>query len=508
MGPDLSDDHLRYDALVPGGYEGSSLCDGGIGRGVPFGIGMPQDTRRMGMVLAEKRVSFLEMLAEKYQTTTDKRFLPNHAKPSLYEQGIRPYILPILLIGAILSEINVTLLEGKISVKLSVGDILIFITIIFYLLYSWKDLIKLAGNHITITVIGLGFILVSLSTSCIQNDYWLISLKFCIKICILFFLLVFIYQDSHVSSGTLSVLFLIMVFINAVGILEYFYYDRMEKFLLLFKSETSLPTYKYSYASSIFPNTNTFAVFNAIFIVTMLSITFNHPHLVNRYLCCLSLLLCTVGIFLSLSRNALLTVTAGISFLVISLVRSRKAFLPAFTVLLVTSGILFAGLYIQKPLAKRFSEVMSFESMVDNGESFRIGDIVSAFDLKDRPDIWARGMDLFIDNPIFGVGASQYIMRNGFINGETIHMHNIFGEIIVNHGIVGFALFMILMGAWLKNTKKDWHVYLIITLIISHLFDCFVPYNVIWLVFVPWLIAVTTRDSDELFIPGKCESGS
>ena len=61
------------------------------------------------------------------------------------------------------------------------------------------------------------------------------------------------------------------------------------------------------------------------------------------------------GYFLSLSRNALLTVTAGISFLVISLVRNRKAFLPAFTVLLVTSGILFAGLYIQKPLAKRFS---------------------------------------------------------------------------------------------------------------------------------------------------------
>jgi len=66
-------------------YAKVSLCDGGIGRGVPFGIGMPQDTRRMGMVLAEKRVSFLEMLAEKYQTTTDKRFLPNHAKPSTNE---------------------------------------------------------------------------------------------------------------------------------------------------------------------------------------------------------------------------------------------------------------------------------------------------------------------------------------------------------------------------------------------------------------------------------------
>jgi hypothetical protein len=35
-------------------YAKVSLCDGGIGRGVPFGMEIPPDTRRMGMVLAER----------------------------------------------------------------------------------------------------------------------------------------------------------------------------------------------------------------------------------------------------------------------------------------------------------------------------------------------------------------------------------------------------------------------------------------------------------------------
>ncbi len=413
----------------------------------------------------------------------------------------KSYVLPILLLGAALSEVNMTLLEGKIPVKLSVGDLAILITTLSYSVYSCVSMSKIARRHIAIVTIGLAFILISLSTSCIHNEYWIISFKFCIKFCILFLLLVLVYQDSHISSGTLTALFVIMIFINTVGLLEYFYYDRMESFLLLFKTHGSLATYKHSYVSSIFPSTNTFAVFNVIFIVSILFIALHYPHMVNRYVCSFSLLLCIVGTFLSSSRNALLTLVIGVSFLVVSLIKNKKSLLAVSAVILITSMILISGLYIQKPLARRFADAITLDSVIGKGETIRVLEMGSAFNLKDRPDIWERGIDLFLEKPIFGIGASQYIMRNEFVNGDTIHMHNIFGDILVNHGIVGFALFMALIAAWFKNAKGDWQVYLIVTLFISHMFDCFAPYNTIWLIFTPWLVALTTRKPDELFLP-------
>jgi len=126
--------------------------------------------------------------------------------------------------------------------------------------------------------------------------------------------------------------------------------------------------------------------------------------------------------------------------------------------------------------------------------------MVTALKLEQRLSIWQNGWELFLEKPIFGIGASQFIMRNHHSGGRTIHMHNIFGDILVNHGIVGFVLFMALIAAWFKNAKGDWQVYLIVTLFVSHMFDCFAPYNTIWLIFTPWLVALTTRKPDEMFL--------
>jgi len=419
---------------------------------------------------------------------------------SAYSLWIRSNILPVLLIGAVLSEINLTLVKGNVPVRISIGDLIIMGTILGYLFFSWGNLKKIAAENIIIVVTGLTFIFISLITSSIDNAYWLVSLKFCIKVCILFFLLALIYQDSIISRGTLSALLVIMICINAIGILEYFYCDRMKDFLLLFKSEESLVPHRHMHVSSIFPNTNTFSVFNAIFIVTILGITLHHGRLVNRYLCGICLLLCMAGLFLSSSRNGILTVVTGISLLAVSLARRRGALGKAFTVIVCALAILVAAFSAHKPLAKRFADLVSLAPMALNGQSLGTKEVSSALRLKERLVIWENGQALFLEKPVFGIGASQFIMRNDHKGGRTIHMHNIFGDILVNHGIVGFALFMALVAAWFKNAKGDWQVYLIITLFVSHMFDCFAPYNTIWLIFTPWLVALTTRKPDEMFL--------
>lgn len=395
---------------------------------------------------------------------------------------------------------NFTLVKGNVPVRISIGDLIIMGTILGYLFFSWGNLKKIAAENITIVVTGLMFIFISLITSSIDNAYWLVSLKFCIKVCILFFLLALIYQDSIISRGTLSALLVIMICINAIGILEYFYCDRMKEFLLLFKSKESLVPHRHMRVSSIFPNTNTFSVFNAVFIVTILGITLHHGRLVNRYLCGICLLLCMAGLFLSSSRNGILTVVTGISLLAVSLARRRGALWKAFTVIVCALAILVAAFSAHKPLAKRFADLVSLAPMALNGQYFGTEEVASALRLKERLVIWENGRALFLEKPVFGIGASQFIMRNDHKGGRTIHMHNIFGDILVNHGVVGFALFMVLVAAWFRNAKRYWQVYLIITLLVSHLFDCFAPYNIIWLVFTPWLITLTTRDPSGLFL--------
>jgi len=417
-----------------------------------------------------------------------------------YHLLMRTYVLPVLLAGAFLSEINLTLVNGYVPVRLSVGDMIILASVLGYVFFSWTGLKKVvAGNPVPVTL-GLAFILVSMATGCIGGEYWLVSLKFCIKGCILFFLLVVIFQDSLVSKGTITALLAMMVFVNVVGILEYFYSGQMRGFLLLFKSEASLVPSLPWRVSSIFPNTNTYGVFNAVFIVMALGLILHHRRLVNRYLCWVSLPLCLVGLFLTSSRNGVLTVVAGTSLIGASLIRSRKGAWRALLVASCALAILVAAFSVYEPMARRFVDLVSLGSNALEGRSFGVEEVSSAIDLEDRLVIWKNGWALFMEEPVFGIGASQFLMRNSHPGGKDINMHNIFGDVLVNHGVVGFSLFIALLAIWFKKAKGAWQAGLIATLLVSHLFDCFAPYSMIWLVFVAWLVALTTRRPVVMFV--------
>jgi O-antigen ligase len=159
-----------------------------------------------------------------------------------------------------------------------------------------------------------------------------------------------------------------------------------------------------------------------------------------------------------------------------------------------------AAFSVYEPMARRFVDLVSLGSNALEGRSFGAREVASAIDLEDRLVIWENGWELFMEEPIFGIGASQFIMRNSHPGGRTIHMHNIFGDVLVNHGVVGFSLFIALLAIWFKKAKGAWQAGLIATLLVSHLFDCFAPYSMMWLVFVAWLVALTTRRPAVMFV--------
>ncbi|HAW53173.1 MAG TPA: hypothetical protein DCX54_12740, partial [Flavobacteriales bacterium] len=83
------------------------------------------------------------------------------------------------------------------------------------------------------------------------------------------------------------------------------------------------------------------------------------------------------------------------------------------------------------------------------------GDAIAEGDLNQRTLLWSEGFDVFIKNPILGVGSDMYRSVNSL--GKVAH--NTFLSVLVELGLIGLTLFgMILMIAVyqaLKQPKED-----------------------------------------------------
>ncbi len=120
----------------------------------------------------------------------------------------------------------------------------------------------------------------------------------------------------------------------------------------------------------------------------------------------------------------------------------------AFLILLITGGIFFAT----PNLYERFSTITNI-NMQSNSE---------------RLLMWQSALNMFEDNPIFGVGYGQYkfAYQNKYILPEAKerhqeHAHNNILQMLAECGIVGAAAFLFMWGyfsyfslrAWLKEKK-------------------------------------------------------
>lgn len=424
------------------------------------------------------------------------------------------YLFPLLLVVATFAEINlIGLFYNDVPLRLSIGDLgIAFLAGLVMILRRREFLARIKNNRV-VFIVAVAFISIALVSGLFSGEYWLVSVKCCLRVYLLLLLLVSFSYDTYLARGTLICLFAYLIVINLLGVLEYFFPERLQEVLLLFRTQQNLYQFQYARSGSVFAHPNGYGIFNALILVTILSIQFGYRKFIPRPLFLLVSFACILGILFSGSRNAILVVLAGAGLLSALSIMHRR-YLATVHVLLFTTvfaGIMLGGVFLNiaglgrmmnhSPMLVSISHRMHSGS----GEGTPLG-MNDENVLNKRDLIWKEGIRQFKAHPLLGIGTNQFKYRNSMSFDGRAHVldaHTFFGEILVGNGLIGMGLFIVLFACWIWGIKAYWQLPMVIALLAANMFSCFFMNHFIGLIGMAWLFMLSTRAPDELFIePG------
>ena len=134
----------------------------------------------------------------------------------------------------------------------------------------------------------------------------------------------------------------------------------------------------------------------------------------------------TLAILLTASRGSLVAAIPGYFYVIASLPRLKL--LPRVFVFVALVGALFA----LQPLVPQ----ATLQRLATTGTQ------IAEADLGGRVDIWAQGLAVFSEHPLFGIGSGAF--RAAVKSGKT--PHNSFISVLVDVGMIGLVLFVVILA--------------------------------------------------------------
>jgi O-antigen ligase len=121
----------------------------------------------------------------------------------------------------------------------------------------------------------------------------------------------------------------------------------------------------------------------------------------------------------------IIVVLLGASSLLIAGATNRRWLVPSSLLVIVLLAVAVANF-------DAIIDVVSDKLLIS--DEYRGG----ATGLVGRADMWAATYNLFLDNPLIGVGSGQHII----ILGASMYAHNMYLIVLAENGIVGFIFFV------------------------------------------------------------------
>lgn len=141
----------------------------------------------------------------------------------------------------------------------------------------------------------------------------------------------------------------------------------------------------------------------------------------------------TAAILLSASRGSFVATLPAFLFILWSLQQIRFH----------QKALIFIALILGLYAIQSFIPQSSFDRLAT------IDDSLAAGDLAGRAIIWREGLDVFAEHPVFGVGAGAFRAVVGRSS------HNSYLSVLVQLGIIGFALFAIILVIVIHSAIKQ-----------------------------------------------------
>ena len=183
-------------------------------------------------------------------------------------------------------------------------------------------------------------------------------------------------------------------------------------------------------------------------------------------------LLIAIAVFGSLSlivtesRRVIMALAIGwVFFLAVS--RTRVGAL-IFIVLLIVVALVYAP----KQSLSRFQKTAVALELLQTGEELNEEETFDLFTGRDK--LWQLGLDKFYESPVFGIGLGISKEAVGLEYGKPLRLHNIYLEMLVETGVIGFFAFLILLLGFfslsiklirLHSKKNDFYYYLAATML-------------------------------------------
>lgn len=185
-------------------------------------------------------------------------------------------------------------------------------------------------------------------------------------------------------------------------------------------------------ASNVDPNDLAGQIALSIPVASYLAFTLHRRAIWFR----LYLPLAVVGILLTASRAGLVAMIIALLYPLFFLARRmRRGKLPLLLAILLTA---WAVNYLAPNI--------SFHRLAT------LGDQISRGDMNGRGAVWANGLALYWDNPVFGLGAGGFSGAVG--GGIRMAAHNTYLEVLVEHGAVGLSLFLAIVLGLLFRARR------------------------------------------------------
>ena len=222
--------------------------------------------------------------------------------------------------------------------------------------------------------------------------------------------------------------------------------------LQLFASKTS--GYR---APSTFMNANYYAMVIEFIVVMCLYKILSVPKSVHTLRYCLIILVNIVGLYISGSRTGFV-VTMSILPLMFLLFKRYSFF-----------WVSLAAIAVYVAFGLKHLDIIPRDYSIDN-------------DLDTRLSIWITSLKGISVHPLFGGGGNSYTTIYAIFNGhKAVHAHNLVLDILLNYGIIGFALVFACFISMFKSMRKG----------ASHSKIRYMAYAALWCVLIHGLLDVT-----------------